>query len=67
GSQRKSDFIKTVEHRLTQRLLKAIEQDGELSSCVELVEKGELDPYSAADEILTSDRLLVDWLRQRSA
>jgi hypothetical protein len=29
------------------------------------VEKGEIDPYSAADEILKSGKLLTDWLSQQ--
>jgi LAO/AO transport system kinase len=62
--QRKQDFIKTLERKLTRKLLMLIEQDGQLSIYVEKVEKGELDPYSAADEILKSGRLLTDWLRQ---
>lgn len=66
-SQRRSDFITTVEHRLTHKLLSAIEQDGQLSHYVEMVEKGELDPYSGADEVLSSGKLLTDWLRQQSS
>jgi LAO/AO transport system kinase len=62
--QRKQDFIKTLERKLTHKLLRLIEQDGQLSSYTERVEKGELDPYSAADEILKSEKLLTDWLRQ---
>jgi LAO/AO transport system kinase len=62
--QRKQDFIKTLERKLTRKLLRLIEQDGQLSSYTERVEKGELDPYSAADEILKSGNLLTDWLRQ---
>ena len=62
--QRKQDFIKTLERKLTHKLLRLIEQDGQLSSYIERVGKGELDPYSAADEILKSGRLLTDWLRQ---
>ena len=62
--QRKQDFIKTLERKLTHKLLRLIEQDGQLSSYIERVEKGELDPYSAADEILKSGNLLTDWLRQ---
>jgi hypothetical protein len=45
-------------------LLRSIEQNGQLSSYVEKVEKGEIDPYSAADEILESRGLLADWLCQ---
>lgn len=62
--QRKQDFIKTLERKLTHKLLMLIEQDGQLSSYIERVEKGELDPYSATDEILKSGNLLTDWLRQ---
>jgi LAO/AO transport system kinase len=62
--QRKQDFIKTLERKLTHKLLRLIEQDGQLSSYMEKVERGELDPYSAADEILESGSLLADWLRQ---
>jgi GTPase len=62
--QRKQDFIKTLERKLTHKLLRLIEQDGQLSSYIERVGKGELDPYSAAEEILKSGKLLTDWLRQ---
>jgi putative protein kinase ArgK-like GTPase of G3E family len=62
--QRKQDFIKILERKLTQRLLMLIEQDGQLSSYIERVEKGELDPYSTADEILKSGKLSTDWLHQ---
>ena len=62
--QRKQDFIKTLERKLTHKLLMLLEQDGQLNSYIERVEKGELDPYSATDEILKSGNLLTDWLRQ---
>jgi LAO/AO transport system kinase len=62
--QRKRDFIETLERRLTHKLLMLIEQDGQLSTYVDKVEKGEIDPYSAVDEILKSGKLLADWLHQ---
>jgi len=62
--QRRRDFIKTLERKLASKLLGLIEQDGQLVRYIERVEKGELDPYSAADEILESRKLLTDWLRQ---
>ena len=62
--QRKQDFLKTLERKLTDKLLRLIEQDGQLVRYVEKVEKGELDPYSAMDEILKSGELVRDWLRQ---
>ena len=63
-NQRRHDFMRILEQRLTRRLLALIEQDGELNSYIERVEKGELDPCSAADEILKSRKLLADLLRQ---
>jgi LAO/AO transport system kinase len=62
--QRKQDFIKTLERKLTSKLLRSIEQDGQLSSYMEKVEKGEIDPYSAVDEVLKSANLLTHWLGQ---
>ncbi len=62
--QRKQEFIRTLERKLASKLLELIEQDGQMSTYMEKVEKGELDPYSAADEILKSGSLLADWLRQ---
>jgi len=61
--QRRHDFMRILEQRLTQKLLNSIERDGELNNYIERVEKGELDPCSAADEILKSGRLLTDLLR----
>lgn len=60
--QRKQDLIKTLERKLTEKVLSLIEQDGQLSSYAEKVEKGEMDPYSAADELLRSGKLLTGWL-----
>jgi LAO/AO transport system kinase len=60
--QRKNEFIKTIEGKIVRELLKSIEQDSQLSSYIEKVEKGEIDPYSAADEVLKSGKLLANWL-----
>ncbi len=62
--QRKFDFVRTVERKLTHKLLKSVEQDGQLSVYIDKVEKGELDPYSAAEEVLRSEKLLTDWICQ---
>jgi LAO/AO transport system kinase len=61
--QRRHDFMRILEQRLTHKLLTLIEQDGELNGYIERVETGELDPFSAADEILRSQRILTDLLR----
>jgi len=62
--QRRYDFMRILEQRLTHKLLRLIEQDGQLNNYIERVEKGELDPCSAADEILKPERLLNDLLGQ---
>jgi GTPase len=62
--QRRQDFVKTLERKLTSKLLALIEQDGQLSSYMERVEKGELDAYSAVEELLESRSLLTSWLRE---
>ncbi|MBM3166543.1 MAG: methylmalonyl Co-A mutase-associated GTPase MeaB [Chloroflexi bacterium] len=62
--QRRREFLETVEHRVSDELLKLVEQDEEMSRYMARVEAGELDPYSAADEILRPRTLLASWSRQ---
>jgi LAO/AO transport system kinase len=62
--QRRQDFIKTLERRLSDKLLTLIERNGQLSNYIDKVEAGEIDPYSAVDEILASRSLLADRLRE---
>jgi len=65
--QRKEEFIKTSERKIIKRLLRSIEQDGQLSSyidrVIDKVEQGEVDPYSAAEEVLKSMNPLISCLR----
>lgn len=62
--QRRSEFLETVERRVSDELLKLVEQDVEMGKYMAMVEAGEIDPYSAADEILRPRILLASWLRQ---
>jgi len=59
--QRREEFMKTSERKIIKRLLRSVEQDGQLSryigKVIDKVEKGEIDPYSAADEVLKSMNL----------
>jgi len=64
--QRKDEFIKTIEGKIVRGLVKSIEQDSQLSAIAKKVEKGEIDPYSAADEMLKSGKLLASWLPRNS-
>jgi LAO/AO transport system kinase len=59
--QRRADLLRTIENRITRQILQLVESDGQLNSYLERVERGELDPYSAAEEIL-SHRELVSWV-----
>jgi len=62
--QRREQFINTIEQKITAELLEIIKQDGQLNQYVDEVEKGKIDPYSAADEILNSEALLTTLSRQ---
>lgn len=62
--QRRQEFMETVEQKVSAGLVKLIEQDGRLASYVERVEKGEIDPYSAAEEVLGVKDLVTAWSRR---
>jgi LAO/AO transport system kinase len=63
GDQRRREFLQIVERRVSEELLKLVERDEELGRHMAMVEAGELDPYSAADEILRL-RTLAGWSQQ---
>jgi len=56
--------LEIVERRVSDELLKMVERDDELGRHMAMVEAGEVDPYSAADEILRPKTLLANWSRQ---
>ena len=62
--QRRREFIEMVERRVSGELLRLVERDEEMSRYMAMVEAGEIDPYSAADEILRPRTLLASWSRQ---
>jgi LAO/AO transport system kinase len=62
--QRRREFLEIVERRVSDELLKLVEGDEELSRYMAMVESGEVDPYSAADEILRPRKLLTSWSRR---
>jgi LAO/AO transport system kinase len=64
SKQRRTDLLRTIEHRIMAQVVKQIEHDGQLAGYLEKVEKGEMDPYSAAKEILTNQTLIESWLRR---
>jgi len=64
SKQRRTDLLRIIEHRITKQVLEQVERDDQLALYLERVEKGEIDPFSAAQEILSSRTLLDNWLRQ---
>jgi len=64
SKQRRTDLLRTIEHRIMAQVVKQIEQDGQLAGYLGKVEKGEMDPYSAAKEILTNQTMIESWLRR---
>ena len=62
--QRRAEFLQNIEQRIRDRLVRVIEGDGLLTSSLEKVENGELDPYSAASDILGSKALIHGWLTE---
>lgn len=61
SQQRRADLLRTIENRVTTQIVQLIEGDSELLRYMESVEKGDMDPYSAAEEILR-DTTLVSWV-----
>jgi len=64
SKQRRADLLRIIEHRIMGQIIRQIEQDGQLAGHLERVEQGEIDPYSAAGEILTDRALIDSWLHQ---
>jgi len=64
--QRRDEFFETIKQKVGKRLIRAIEQDSELANYAQRVESGEIDPYSAADKVLKSGKLLDAYLKLQS-
>ena len=62
--QRRREFLEIVERRISDDLLKLVEDDEELSRRMAMVEAGLVDPYSAADEVLRPGTLQNGWSRK---
>ena len=55
-------MLLTIGQRLTERCLALIERDDELVELSEKVKQAELDPYSAAEQILGHETILKNLL-----
>lgn len=59
--QRRADLLRNIENTVTTQIMQLVVGDDQLNRYLERVESGEIDPYAAADEIL-SHRTLVSWV-----
>jgi len=60
--QRKGELLQNIECKIMAQVEESIENNGQLTSYIEKVEKGEINPYSAAKEILRNQNFVETWL-----
>lgn len=60
-AQRRAEFLQVVERSVRERILALIEKNEQLMVSLKRVEQGEIDPYSATDDLLASKALLQTW------
>jgi LAO/AO transport system kinase len=60
-NQRKAEFLEVVERTISERILALIRKDKSLTAALEKILKGDMDPYTATDELLNSKTLLNTW------
>jgi LAO/AO transport system kinase len=59
--QHRAEFLEVVERTIRERILALIRKDKSLTAALEKVKKGNIDPYTATDELLDSKTLLNTW------
>jgi len=64
--RRRQEFLRILEQELTQRLLRGMSRDGTWAHTLSLVEQGDLDPYSAAHQVLSNRPALQSWLGEQA-
>jgi putative protein kinase ArgK-like GTPase of G3E family len=60
-AQRRAEFLDIIEKTVADRIMNLVRQNEHLTESLEKVEKGEIDPYSATDDLLDSKALLQTW------
>jgi LAO/AO transport system kinase len=60
--RRRREFLETIEEGLSQKLKELVEREPGLSGILERIERGEVEPYSAALGLLKDEALLRYWL-----
>jgi LAO/AO transport system kinase len=61
-AQRKDEVMESIQGTVESRILDLIESDSDFAEIMKRVDSGELDPYSAAREILSNESLLQSCL-----
>ena len=61
-TRRKQEFLETVEEELSHRLKLLVERDPDLINIMEKVAQKDVEPYSAAIELLDSRKFPQNWL-----
>lgn len=62
--QRRAEFFQTIERKIMVQVAESIESDEYLVTYLDKVEKGNINPYSAAREILSDQKLIESWLHE---
>lgn len=62
SQRRRTDLLRTIENSVMSQLIGQIETDPHLAQHLDRAERGEVDPYSAAHDILTNRFLIDHWL-----
>lgn len=62
--QRRAELLETIEQRVRAMVEQQLHKDSDLLECALRVEQGEQDPYTACDEILSSQTFLETWKRE---
>ena len=57
-AQRRDEILESIQARIQGRLLGLVERDDEFVAIMARVESGELDPYSAVEQVFTNETLL---------
>lgn len=65
--QLREHLLQTIQQRFTRLLSKHLETDGPLIALSKKVEKGELDPYTAAIAFLSDKSAYADWMIEKES
>ncbi len=57
-AQRRDEIVESIQDRIQGRLLGLVERDDDFTAIMAQVESGELDPYSAVEQVFTNETLL---------